>query len=123
MAITDFFKYEQFRNAVSIAEPVIANHIRSLQSPNQPVQVEPMLQILFDNAVKNGLSDKGNRHINAVKKFAAALYCLVGRSGYELLHANLGAALPSLSTVQRLVSSMKIEEGRFYFNELKSHLQ
>ena len=104
--ICDFFK-KQFTNAVSIAEPVIETHLRSLRPHNEPVQVQPMLQKLFDNAVKNGMSDKGNRHNNVVKKFAAALYCLVGRSGYELLRAKLGAALPSLSTVQRLVSSMK----------------
>ena len=44
-------------------------------------------------------------------------------SSKNLQRPNLGADLPSLSTVQRLVSSMKIEEGRFYFEELKSHLQ
>ena len=121
--ITDFFSYEQFHHAVVQAESVIETHMRALQHVKQPVQVQPLLQMLFDNAVKNGMSDNGNRHNGVVKKFGAALYCLIGRSGYELIQQNLGSALPSLSTVQRLVSSRKIEEGHFYFKELKQHLR
>ena len=93
-------------NAESDIEPEIRS-LCGVQSTD-PINVQPLLQTLFDNAVKNGVSQKGNRHNDVVKKFAAALFCLVGRSGYELLQTNLGAALPSISTVQRLVSSRKI---------------
>lgn len=39
------------------------------------------------------------------------------------MQKNLGTALPSISTVQRLVTTKKIKEGQFYFDELKQHLQ
>ena len=61
-------------------------------------------------------------HNEVVKKFASALFCLVGRIGYNLLQMNLGAARPSINNVQRHVSSIKIVEGQFYFKELKAHL-
>ena len=87
------------------------------------ISITPLLQRIFENAQNNsGNSKQGYRHDLIVKKFGAALYCLVGKSGFDLLHKNLGSALPSLSTVQRLVTTKKVKEGKFYFKELKNHL-
>ena len=45
-------------------------------------------------------------------------FCLVGKSGYELL-ANLGSALPSMTSIQRMVANRKkIKEGVSQFDEL-----
>ena len=83
-----------------------------------------LLKTIYDNAVKNSevFSKQAYRHNDAVKKVASALYCMIGKGGYELLQTNLGSALPSINTVQRQVSQRKITEGQFHFNELKTHL-
>ena len=88
------------------------------------VHVKPLLRRLFENAEKNNekKSKHGYRHEKIVKDFAAALYCLIGRSGYELLQTNLGGALPTINTIERMISKKKLREGKFYFEELKSHL-
>ena len=49
---------------------------------------------------------------------------LTGKSGYEFLQSNLGNALPSYPTVQRMLSKKeRIVEGTFYFDEVRDHLQ
>ena len=86
--------------------------------------MKPLLKRIFENAHKNSSgSIHGFRHDIIVKRFGGALYCLVGRSGYDLLQSNLGTALPSISTVQCLVTTKKIKEGKFYFEELNSTLK
>ena len=87
------------------------------------MKVQPLLQKIYENAQNNSRGSKhGYRHDSAVKQFATALFCLVGQSGYELLQSNLGSALPSVATILRLISHKKIEEGQFYFDEVKTHL-
>ena len=76
------------------------------------IRVTPLLQPIFENARNSsGGSKQGYHHYLIVKKFGAALYCLVGKSGFDLLPTNLGSALPSLSSVQRLGTIKKVEEG------------
>ena len=83
----------------------------------------PLLKKLYENACKNTSNSRGNRHDETVLQFAASLYCLIGKSGYEMLQSNLGFALPSLSTVQKLISrEKKLKEGDFHFDELVEHL-
>ena len=86
--------------------------------------VKPLLRRLFQNAEKNNEDrcKRGYRHDKIVKDFAAALFCLIGRSGYELLQTNLGGAIPTVCTVERMISKKKLSEGQFYFDELKEHL-
>ena len=57
--------------------------------------VKPLLRRLFQNAEKNNedRSKYGYRHDQTI---AAALFCLIGRSGYELLQANFGGAIPTV---------------------------
>ena len=82
----------------------------------------PLLRKLYENALKDSSNSRGNHHNATILKFAAALYCLIGKSGYELLCCNLGFALPSISTVQRLISKQKkLYEGEFDFDELAKH--
>ena len=58
-----------------------------------------------------------------VKEFASALFCIMGRSGYEFIKSNLGDVMPSLSTANRVLSTQRnMKEGHFYFIELKEHL-
>ena len=88
--------------------------------------VTPVMKLLFENAKKNSscTSKQANRHDITIKKFASSLYCLVGKGGYELLLANLGCALPSITSIQRMITcTQKICEGEFQFDQLLQHLQ
>ena len=58
-----------------------------------------------------------------MKKFASALYCLIGRAGYELLQTILGGALSKVCLIAQNISRKKVTEGKFYFDELKTHLE
>ena len=77
------------------------------------------------NAEQNAqkVSTVGYRHDAKILKFSSALYCLVGKASYELLQANLGSGLPSISTLQRNIGKeTKIIEGDFRSDELLNHL-
>ena len=67
-------------------------------------------------------SKQAYHHDVVLRKFAFSLYCLIGKYGYELLSNNLGNALPSLRTVQRIISKQRINEGEFQFDQLQQHL-
>ena len=106
--ITDFF------DVASVSKFIDSNH--SLQADVNYVcgaeaknTVVPIMQRLYENATANSLKNSKNshRHDIVIKKFSCALYCLVGKSGYELLANNLGSALPCLRTVQREIATKK----------------
>ena len=93
---------------------------------DRSTSVAPILKKLIENAEINSMrsSLKGCRHDNTIKKFASALFCLVGKASYEMLQSSLGCALPSVSTVQRNISSTtRIKEGEFRFDALRNHLK
>ena len=87
--------------------------------------VKPLLRKLLQNAEKNNedIAKRGYRHDPIIKNFACALYCLIGKSGYELLQINLGGAIPVVCTVERMISKKRLTEGEFYFDELQKHLE
>ncbi len=123
-------KITHFFNPATVSS-IIDDHSAMRENLNQVLgndktaSVKPILLKMFANAEKNNekQSMKGHRHDEAVKKFASSLLCLMGKASYEMLQSNLGNALPSVSTLQRNISSMaKIKEGEFRFNELIDHL-
>ena len=121
--LLDYFDYDKFSDEETAIFNCEAKNLCG-KKETEDFHVKLWLKLIFENAQKNSNGSKhGFRHNTIVKKFGAALNCLVGKSGYDLLHTNLGTALPSISTVQRLVTTKKIKEGVFYFNELKDHLQ
>ena len=88
--------------------------------------VFPVMKLSFENVKNNSMcaSKQVNRHDITVKKIASSLYCLVGKGGYELLLANLGCALPSITSIQRMITCpKKICEGEFQFDQLSHHLK
>ena len=96
-----------------------------LSGKDKLADVKPVLKKLFENAEKNSRKTcpQNYRHDETVKKFASSLFCLVGKAAYEMLQANLGCALPTVSTLHRQIASKsKIKEGEFRFNELAEHL-
>ena len=38
------------------------------------------------------------------------------------MQTNLGGGLPTVNTIERMISKKKLREGKFYFDELKTHL-
>ena len=88
--------------------------------------ISPLLKYLLENAQKNvSMLPKQRRHLDILKKFATSLFIYSGPMTYEFLHRNMQEALPSLRTVQRIVSEeyQPIQEGLFRFEELSKHLQ
>lgn len=59
-----------------------------------------------------------------MKKFSTSLFIYCGSLSYEFIYRNLSHALPSLRTVQTIVSNefQPIEEGAFRFDALLHHL-
>lgn len=78
---------------------------------------------MIENAEKNSIGNRGNRfHMNEIMRIAMYLYIRGGRHLYGFF--NLNMAFPTLKTVKRkmLQYHEKLQEGRFYFNELDAML-
>ena len=103
--------------------PSIRTDINRLFGRKEETSVAPLLQRIYENALKN-THNKSNRHDGVVKRFSLALLILIGKAGYELLQKNLGDALPAYSTLQKMLALTEcLTEGRFYFDELVQHLK
>lgn len=79
------------------------------------------LNSFLENVLNNVSRNKNNYRYNESRiQFAQALYVLGGRNAYELVRLNLPGSLPSVSTLDEFLekSSIKIEEGRFQYDEL-----
>ena len=123
--ITNYFDPVTFSDVIDNRKAIREN-LNEICGNDRDGSVKPILLKLFENAQKNNekQSTKGNRHDQTIKKFASSLFCLIGKSSYEMLQANLGSALPSISTLQRNISNTKkIKEGEFRFDELIDHLK
>ena len=123
--ITDFFDISSVYNIIDENECMRTdvNNVCGVDDPT--ISVAPIMQRLYENALANAAnkSKKANRHDVVIKKFAASLFCIIGKSGYELLSKNLGSAFPCLRTVQREIATKKrVNEGEFQFDALKEHL-
>lgn len=85
----------------------------------------PLLKKLIKNAEMNALKlPQQRRHEVVMKKFATSLFIFSGPMAYNFVYRNLPEAIPSLRTVQRIVSDdyKPLHEGVFRFQELLSHL-
>ena len=87
--------------------------------------VSCMLKELMENAEKNSQRCKhGVRHQEVVKKFATSLLIYCGPMAYRFLQTNLATAIPSLRSVQRIITRdyKTFIEGDFRFEDLLDHL-
>ena len=81
--------------------------------PEDDANVALLLKLMYKNAIDNSKrkSPQGYRHGDTIKGFAASLFSLLGNSGYELIQANFGNALPNAATPRRLIYS-KLRSGK-----------
>ena len=122
--ITEFFDINKLTSSIDDVV-FLRKKVNESIGAEENLTVQPILKLLYANAMKNAkvTSKSGSRHENTVKMFAAYLFCLIGRAGYEFLLANVGLALPSLSTILRMINKIpRIREGQFLFDELEDHL-
>ena len=82
------------------------------------------LNSFIDNIVLNMSRSPNNyRFSKQVKQFALSLYILSGKMTYQFVRVNLSPALPSLQTLNKLISTgdTKINEGEFQFDSLQEY--
>ena len=119
------YSHERIANIINENERV-REDINLLSGKDKFADVKPVLKKLFENVEKNSRKTchQNYRHDDTVKKFASSLFSLVGKAVNDMLQANLGCALPTVSTLHRKTASKsKIKEGEFRFNELADHLE
>ena len=124
--INDYFDFTDVAAVINNEEVLRTEVNQLLGREENDDSVTPVMKLLSENAKKNSMraSKQANRHDMTVKKIASSLYCLVGKGGYELLLANLGCALPSITSIQRVITcTKKICEGEFQFDQLLHHLK
>jgi hypothetical protein len=80
----------------------------------------------FIDCIVNNLNKSPNhyRYSKSVEEFALSLYILGGKMTYLFVRMNLSPALPSLQTLNKLLSNsnLKINEAQFLFDELHDYL-
>jgi len=85
-----------------------------------------LLKSICNSALRNSnfASSNANRYDESLKKFCVFLYFVGGRLLYETLQSNLTNSLPSISSLNRFISTQKqnIVEGEYRFKELKEFL-
>ena len=115
----DYFDPDQFTRSINEVS-VVREKVNETFGNEKSITVKPILDMLYKNALTNAStsSSRANRHDKTIKIFASSIFCLVGKSGYEFLQSNLGDALPSLSTISRMISDkVRMREGQFLFDE------
>ena len=80
--MNDFFDAENVINYVD-NDMIMKETLNYNLGREKHMEVKRLLRRLFQNAEKNHemKSKQGYRHDKIIKDFAAALYCLIGRSG------------------------------------------
>ncbi|CAF4170964.1 unnamed protein product [Rotaria sp. Silwood2] len=83
------------------------------------------LASFLDN-ISNNLccSKNAYRHNEHILRFATSFYILSGRMAYEFVRLNVPGALPSISTLQRLVlnKELRINQAEFRYDLLATHM-
>lgn len=94
--------------------------------PQTKPQINVLLNKLMDISIKNShICPNRNSYDVIIVRFAVLVYYMGGRMMYEILHANLRNALPSISTINRFIekSRTKTEEADFDFDGLLQFLE
>ncbi|KAK4885393.1 hypothetical protein RN001_001664 [Aquatica leii] len=127
--ITEFYKICERVQLEIDKDPVITetfNRYHQIIGLNQEhvTASPPFLEMLKETEIANFKHRKhGSRFSELLKLFSLYLFIVGGRLTYELLYSNLSGALPSITTLNRLLDEgSKIVEGVPRFLELKNYL-
>jgi hypothetical protein len=77
------------------------------------------LNVILNNMIRNFvIEERGYRYDIIVRKFAASLYILGGRTAYEFVRLNIPAFLPSVQIIQAYIGASEnhLTEGLFNYN-------
>ena len=88
-------------------------------------QAERFLNTFIDTIADNLARSPNNyRFSEPVEQFALSLYILGGKMTYQFVRVDLSPALPSIQTLNMLISSsgIKMNEGQFGFDQLHEYL-
>ena len=108
--------------------PELEDVLQTAQQQGRGTQfgnISAMLKELILNAEKNASKCRqAIRHQIIVKKFATSMLIYCGPMAYHFLHCNLPNAMPSLRSVQHIVTRnyKTFIEGEFRFDDLLAHL-
>ena len=105
--------------------PTLKSLIRWFEQNRERNKDEPRFLNTFIDTIVDNLARSPNnyRFPKTIEQFALSLYILGGKMAYQFVRVNLSPALPSMQTLNRLISSsgMKIKEGQFRFDLLKEY--
>lgn len=94
-------------------------------NPDAKTQNHTFLASFIDTIVKN-LNKHPNRYRypSSIEKFALSLYILGGKTAYQFVRMNLSPGLPSVTTLNKLISAdgSRVNESEFRFNSLTKYL-
>ncbi|CAM4822591.1 unnamed protein product [Rotaria magnacalcarata] len=83
---------------------------------------EPTFLTTFIGCIVKNLNKPSNnyRYSKSVEQFALSLYILGGKMTYQFVRMNLSPALPSVQTLNKLISSsdLRVNEAQFLFDKL-----
>ena len=85
---------------------------------------QAFLKSFIDNIILNMSRSPNNyRFSKQVEQFALSLYILGGKMSYQFVRVNLSPALPSIQTLNKLISTSdtKRNEGEFRFDSLQEY--
>lgn len=111
--IEEILNSEEILEAFEIEKEMHVNQNANLLSA--------LMKAASDNKYK---VSKGRRYEESLKRFACVLYLLSGKMAYEILYSNLQSALPSLTTVKKLLDeeTRSFKTGIIRIQELKQWL-
>lgn len=88
---------------------------------SKPVFLTHFIECIVNNLHK---SPNNYRYSSLVEQFALALYIMGGKMTYDFVRVNLSPSLPSIQTLNQIMSKQdwKINEGEFLFDKLHDYL-
>ncbi|CAF1133516.1 unnamed protein product [Didymodactylos carnosus] len=121
--------YNQQQEQISINlinnNPMLKSLFRWYEQNEKVENKEQTFLKTFIDTITNNLTKSPNnyRYSESVEQFALSLYILGGKMTYQFVRMNLSPALPSVQTLDKLISNddSKINEAQFRFDKLQEY--
>ncbi|CAF0969260.1 unnamed protein product [Rotaria sordida] len=117
---------EQIYSNIINNNPLLKSLFRWYEHNDTLKNNESTFLTAFIDCIVNNLNKSPNnyRYSKSVEQFALSLFILGGKMTYQFVRMNLSPALPSVQTLNKLISNsdLKINEAHFLFNKLHEYL-